>query len=167
MPPLNSNVTGASQFNAHAVRPDQKSQAPNSPSTFSTLTTFVLLILFSSLSFAKGVSPESVSGAKTITPTEAKQLWRQGVKFIDTRKSSDWEAGRIPGALHINIKTEFDKKNLLKHVDLNEPVVTYCNAIKCLRAANAAKKLVDYGYQKVYYYRLGFPSWKNAGYPYE
>lgn len=116
---------------------------------------------------AKETSPETVAGAKTISPQEAKSLWRDGIKFIDTRKGSDWEAGRIPGALHINIKTEFDKANLLSQVDLNEPVATYCNAVKCHRAANAAKKLVEYGYQKVYYYRLGFPSWKNAGYPYE
>lgn len=143
-------------------------QLPRKPSHFIPIA--ALLYLAFSLShsaYAKGLSPENVQGATTVTPREAKGLWRQGVKFIDTRKGSDWEAGRIPGALHINIKTEFDKENLLKHVELSEPVVTYCNAVKCLRAANAAKKLVDYGYQKVYYYRLGFPSWKNSGFPYE
>lgn len=125
------------------------------------------VIFLANPTFAKGTSPETVDNAQTISPQEAKTLWRNGIKFIDTRKNSDWEAGRIPGALHINVKTEFNKENLLRQVDLNEPVATYCNAVKCLRAANAAKKLVEYGYQKVYYYRLGFPSWKNAGYPYE
>ncbi|WP_321276698.1 rhodanese-like domain-containing protein [Thiomicrorhabdus indica] len=156
------------EFDAQILlNPPSSPQNSMAAKTFIAVSVLAILMAFSQIVSAKGVSPETVSGATTIAPDEAKKLWRQGVKFIDTRKSSDWEAGRIPGALHINIKTEFDKENLLKQVDVNEPVVTYCNAIKCKRAANAAKKLVDYGYQKVYYYRLGFPSWKNAGYPYE
>ena len=117
---------------------------------------------------AKGLSPESVDGAKTINAEQAKNLWKEGATFIDTRKESDWASGRIPGALHINIKkTEFNKENILKHVNIDEPVVSYCNAEKCHRAASGARKLVGYGFTNVYYYRDGYPSWKNAGYPYE
>lgn len=129
----------------------------------------LLTFFFSSTSYAgKGLSPESVAGAKTVTAEQAKQLWLNGATFIDTRKDSDWEAGRIPSALHINIKTpNFSAQHILHFVDFDTPIVSYCNAEKCHRAANGAKKLVSYGFTNVYYYRDGFPSWKNAGYPYE
>jgi len=126
------------------------------------------LLLGSYAQAGKGLSPESAEGAKTVTAQEAKVLWEKGAAFIDTRKDSDWEAGRVPGALHINIKKpEFSAENIQKYVDLNQPVVSYCNAEKCHRAYSGAKKLVSFGFTQVYYFRLGYPSWKNAGYPYE
>ena len=129
----------------------------------------IIAILFHSAAYAgKGTSPEAVQGAKTVSAEQAKQLWLEGASFIDTRKDSDWEAGRIPSALHINIKKpEFNAVNILNYISRDTPVVSYCNAEKCHRAANAAKKLVSFGFTNVYYYRDGFPSWKNAGYPYE
>lgn len=35
-------------------------------------------------------SPETVSGATTISPAEAVQLFDEGVAFIDVRKPSDY-----------------------------------------------------------------------------
>lgn len=130
---------------------------------------FIFFLFFNSFAYAgKGVSPENVSGAKTVNAQQAKQLWLDGATFIDTRKDSDWEAGRVPSALHINIKKpEFSAFNIQQYISLDTPVVSYCNAEKCLRAANGAKKLVSFGFTNVYYFRDGFPSWKNAGYPYE
>ncbi len=123
----------------------------------------------STSAFSKGPSPESTPGGKTVNAAEAKELWKNGATFIDTRKDSDWEAGRVPGALHINIKKpeEFNAENILQYIGINDPVVSYCNAQKCHRAYKGAKKLVEFGFTNVYYYRDGFPSWKNAGYPYE
>ena len=129
---------------------------------------FACLFMASTAFAAKGQSAESVDGATTVNAQQAKKLWREGAVFIDTRKDSDWEAGRVPGAVHINIKKpEFNKETILNHVGLNDYVVSYCNAEKCHRAASGAKKLVGFGFTKVYYFRDGFPSWKNAGYPYE
>ncbi|MBN2865696.1 MAG: rhodanese-like domain-containing protein [Thiotrichales bacterium] len=117
---------------------------------------------------ASGPSVESVEGATTIGAKEAKELWLKGAVFIDTRKTADWDAGRIPGALHISIKKpEFNPDYIAQYVAKDHPVVSYCNAQLCHRAASGAKKLVEYGYTQVYYFRLGFPSWKNANYPYE
>lgn len=133
-------------------------------------TIFLLGALITTGAFAgKKPSPETAQGATTIDAAQAKELWLKGALFIDTRKGADWDAGRVPGALHLNIKkkTEFNKENVLKHISLNDPVVSYCNAEKCHRAYKGAKKLVDYGFTKVYYFRSGFPSWKNANYPYE
>ena len=117
---------------------------------------------------ASGVSVETVKGATTISAKEAKVLWLQGAAFIDTRKTADWDAGRVPGALHISVKKpEFNPEYIAQFVAKDQPVVSYCNAQLCHRAASGAKKLVEFGYTQVYYFRLGFPSWKNANYPYE
>lgn len=126
-------------------------------------------LLISGHAFAgKGPSVENVTGATTIHPEKAKELWLNGVVFIDTRKKADWDAGRVPGAIHISVKKpDFNADYIAKYVAKNEPVVSYCNAQLCHRAAKAAKKLVEYGYTEVYYFRSGFPSWKNANYPYE
>jgi len=136
-------------------------------SLFSTVLGISFLMALNS-AYAKGPSPANVDGATTIDAKQAKELWLKGAIFIDTREKAGWDAGRIPGALHINIKKpEFNAENLASYVAKDHPVISYCNAEECHRAAKGAKKLVEFGYTNVYYFRAGFPSWKNAGYPYE
>lgn len=129
---------------------------------------FMAQILLPQVSFAAEESPTQLEGAKTINAKEAKALWQQGATFIDTRKDSDWAAGRIPGALHVNVKTaDYNANYIARYINKSDPVVTYCNAEKCHRAYKGAKKLVEFGYNQVFYFRLGFPAWKNSGFPYE
>lgn len=128
-----------------------------------------IAFLPASVMAGKGPSVKNVEGATTVDVKQAKELWLQGAAFIDTRKGSDWDAGRIPGAFHFNVKKpeEFNPENIGRFIDKNTPVVSYCNAEMCHRASKGAKKLVSFGFTKVYYYRDGFPSWKNANNPYE
>ncbi len=116
---------------------------------------------------AATLSPLEVHGAQTITSEEAFGLFRKGVLFLDVRKESDWEAGRIPDAVHLDLKRYFTQQNLQRIAQFETPIVIYCNAAKCLRSSQASAKAVSWGYQKVYYYRDGFPLWKNAMYPTE
>jgi len=113
---------------------------------------------------AKKVSPETVDGATTVSTQEAKQLFDRGIVFIDVRSNRDWEAGRIPGSVHIELKHEFTQQSLGAVVSKDQPVVLYCNSIGCMRSSHASQKAVSWGYSKIYYYRLGFPDWKRAGY---
>ena len=119
------------------------------------------------LSEQKVGSPETVDGAKSINAQEAKSLFNQGVIFVDVRKDSDWEAGRIPGAEHLDLESNYSEEALLAVVSKDDPVVIYCNGIFCLRSSEAAKKAVKWGYQKIYYFREGYPSWKQSDYPVE
>jgi rhodanese-related sulfurtransferase len=112
-------------------------------------------------------SPTTVSGATTIDASKAKSLFDKGTPFVDVRSNSDWDAGRIPGAKHIELKKVFNEAELLKVVPKDKEVVFYCNGESCLRSSKAAKKAVDWGFKKVYYFRLGFPSWQAAGLPTE
>lgn len=113
---------------------------------------------------AKKISPETVAGARTISTTEAKRLFDQGAAFLDVRSSRDWEAGRIPGAVHIELKKKLNEESMAELFAKDRPIVIYCNSIGCMRSSKASKMAVSWGYQKVYYYRLGFPDWKGNGY---
>jgi rhodanese-related sulfurtransferase len=129
------------------------------------VSVFTVILVTQPIAYAaKKVSPETIAGATTISTEEAKKLFDQGITFIDVRSSRDWEAGRIPGAIHIELKKKFNPDSLGAVVVKDQPVVIYCNSIGCMRSSHASEKAVAWGYTKVYYYRLGFPDWKRAGY---
>jgi rhodanese-related sulfurtransferase len=109
---------------------------------------------------------ESVAGATTVDSAAAKQLFDQGAIFVDLRKSNAWDAGRVPGAKHIDMP-QFSQETLEKAAKKTDPVVFYCSGVKCPRSSAACEKALSWGYSKVYYYREGFPGWQKAGHPVE
>jgi len=131
------------------------------------LTSLLLVLVSRALAASAYVSPEAVPGATTIDTATAKALLDTGVVFIDVRTDTDWEAGRIPGALHLELKHVYSVESLGTAVAKDQAVVVYCNGIQCPRSAEAATKAVAWGFTKVYYYRLGFPDWQATGYPVE
>jgi rhodanese-related sulfurtransferase len=116
---------------------------------------------------AKEDSPTEIAGATTVDAAKAKELFDKGVSFIDVRSNKDWEAGRIPGATHIELKKVYNEAELSKVVKKDQEVVMYCNGPKCHRSSKASAKAVGWGFSKVYYFREGLPAWKAAGYPVE
>ena len=113
------------------------------------------------------VSPEAVPGATTIDTAQAKSLFDRGAIFIDVRSDADWEAGRIPGAVHLELDKVFTEASLGTVARPDQEVVMYCNGTKCPRSSTAAAAAAKWGISRVYYYRLGFPDWQAAGYPVE
>jgi len=133
-----------------------------------TFVSALAMIGFMSFSNAAGkVSPTSVDGATSVSAAEAKALFDKGAAFIDTRKDKDWNAGRIPDAIHLDVKKALSEDSLAKEVKKGEAVVMYCNGESCLRSSKGSAMAVSWGYSKVYYFRDGFPAWKAAGYPVE
>lgn len=126
-----------------------------------------VLFIFSIGSAQAKESPVNVAGAKTVNASEAKTLFDKGTLFIDIRSDKDWAAGRIPDAVHIELKKVFSEATLGKEAKKADPIVFYCNGVSCMRSSKASAKAVGWGYTNVYYYRLGFPDWKAAGYPTE
>ena len=113
------------------------------------------------------ISPTTVDGAKTVNAAEAKALFDKGAIFVDTRKDKDWNAGRVPDAIHLDVKKKLSEATLGKEVKKDAAVIMYCNGTSCMRSSKAAKMSVGWGYSNVYYFRDGFPAWKAAGYPVE
>jgi len=124
------------------------------------------------------VSPASVSGATTVDAAAAHKLWEERAYFVDPRKPGQYEAGRIPGAINIEYDPDpkqssglsdqqLTEQSLAADVPKEEAVVFYCNAEGCDRSSWASALAVEWGWKKVYYFRLGFPAWSKAGYPVE
>ncbi len=132
-------------------------------------STILALLLLAPMGvvLAGEVSPETVEGATTVDTAKAKELFDQGVKFVDVRRTNEYEEARIPGAIGLELKHEFNEDSLAKAVKKDEPVVIYCNGPKCLRSSKASAKAVSWGWTKVYYYREGMPAWQAAGMPVE
>lgn len=112
-------------------------------------------------------SPQNISGVKTVSTQEAKELYDDGVLFVDVRLDSDWEKGRVPEALHLNIASDLTANNLLKEITKSDDVVFYCNGKKCYLSAEASKRAVEWGFTSIFYYRDGLPEWEKSGYPVE
>ena len=128
----------------------------------------VLLALLALMSPAAAEkAPLSVDGATTVTIDEAAALFDEGVVFVDVRKASDWEAGRVPGSINLYVKEELTEDALMSDVAKADKVVFYCNGKKCGLSAEACAKAVSWGYTQVYYMRDGFPGWESAGMPVE
>jgi len=127
-----------------------------------------LFFIYSPLSqSSESRSPLKVEGATTVSAVQAKELFDKGVLFVDVRKDKDWDNGRIPDAFHLNLKRGFTLDKLLEETHKPDDVVFYCNGVKCLRSSKATKIAVDWGFQSVFYFRGGFPAWKQSGYPVE
>ncbi len=132
------------------------------------LITIAALMALSTATWAgKEDGPTTVPGATTIDVAEAKKLFEAETPFIDVRKDKDWDAGRIPGAYHLDVKKALTKESLADVVKPDETVVFYCNGPKCLRSSKATAMAVSWGYKDVKYFRNGFPGWKSAGNPVE
>ena len=131
------------------------------------------LIGFIGLSFSAAtmagdkVSPETVKGATTVNAAQAKGMFDKGTVFVDVRSDKDWAAGRIPDAVHLELKKVFNEASLVAVVKKDQDVVFYCNGHSCLRSSEASEQAVGWGFTKVHYFRDGVPAWKDAGYPVE
>lgn len=136
---------------------------------YKLFATALLVLALPAFASAQEISPMSVAGATTVDTAKAKALFDKKVVFIDSRSGKDWDAGRIPGAEHIDIKgADWNEANVVKAAGgKDKEVVMYCNGEKCLRSSQAAAEALKWGFTKVYYYRDGFPSWQAAGYPVE
>lgn len=129
--------------------------------------TALISAAFATAAFAGAESPLSIDGAETIDTATARALFDKEIAFVDVRKDSDWDAGRVPGAIHLDIKSVYNEGNLGAEVKKDETVVIYCNGPSCMRSSDASKMAVNWGFSNVKYYRDGFPAWKAAGNPVE
>lgn len=128
---------------------------------------FMMILTPQARAASEYVSPETVRGATTIDTAQAKTLFDRGAIFIDVRNHADWEAGRIPGAIHLELNKVFTEASLSAVARPDQEVVMYCNGTKCPRSSQAAASAVSWGFARVYYYRLGLPDWQGSGYPVE
>ncbi|MDV6343173.1 rhodanese-like domain-containing protein [Nitrosomonas sp. Is37] len=132
---------------------------------------FALLFLFLpavSAIATENIAPKEVFGAVTVDTVTAKRLYDQGYIFIDVRKLEFFNYEHIRGAQHLDVNSElFTAGNLNVLAEKNQAIVFYGNGIHSLSSSKASKKAAEWGWRRIYYYREGFPKWKEAGHPVE
>jgi 3-mercaptopyruvate sulfurtransferase SseA len=92
---------------------------------------------------------------------------------LGTKAEGLWEKGRVSGAINLPwadyaAKNRFRETSLNENLDKTEEVVFYwCVPGSWCLPVFAIAKAVNWGYQKVYYFKGGGAAWKEAGYPIE
>ncbi|MBV6479816.1 MAG: hypothetical protein HGGPFJEG_02612 [Ignavibacteria bacterium] len=102
----------------------------------------------------------------------AKQLFDEGVVFVDGRNPSEFNEGRIKGAINIDYKTFKDmtkeeKQVLMKDINKEQVIVSYCSSDSCEISIDNAYEMARAGYNDVKIFLGGFKEWKQKGYPVE
>ena len=82
----------------------------------SKLLAAVFSLAFMTSVQAGKISPMTVEGAKSVSAAEAKALFDKGVIFLDVRSDKDWAAGRIPDAVHIELKKKLNEASMGKEI---------------------------------------------------
>jgi rhodanese-related sulfurtransferase len=121
-------------------------------------------------------TPTSLPGAKVITVAEAKTLIAKGMPVYDVRIADEFDAAHIPGAISVPYKEasakevgfdpaedQFALNKLPK--DKNTPFIMYCDGTICWKSYKSALMAIQGGWKNVYWFRGGFPEWKDAGLP--
>jgi rhodanese-related sulfurtransferase len=136
-----------------------------------TLLTLCLLGLATLLSEAAGgepyISPERIDGVSTVDAEGLIELATEmpGLVIIDARIRADRKYGYIEGSLSLP-DNETDCAALAAHVpDLDNPVLFYCNGVRCARSGHAARIARACGYTRIYWFRTGVEEWRRQQYP--
>jgi rhodanese-related sulfurtransferase len=82
--------------------------------------------------------------------------------LIDVREDYEWQAARIPGAIHLP-KDEIPILIRSQIPELDKPIYLHCHA--GVRSLYAAEYLLHLGYKDVYSVDGGIDAWGSAGFP--
>ena len=107
---------------------------------------------------------EAKSAVREVTVDQVKPRLEAGERFvlIDTREESEWNAGHIPGAIHLGKGViERDIERVVP--DTSTEIVLYCGG--GYRSALAARSLAQMGYANVASMDGGWRDWVQRGYP--
>lgn len=123
-------------------------------------------------------TPTVLPGAKIISAAEAKMLIAKGVPVYDVRDDEEFKKGHIPSSIFVPYKEgsakevgfdrgddQFALNKLPK--DKNAPFMMYCDGTICWKSYKSAVMAIEAGYKNVYWFRGGFPEWRDAGLPTE
>jgi len=103
---------------------------------------------------------------KEATPQDAWAAMSGDLRVLDVRETSEYEAGRVPGALNIPRGIlEFRIGEVQEFAKKDTPILIYCRTGG--RAALATVALIQLGYSNVTSITGGIMGWEQAGLPVE
>jgi rhodanese-related sulfurtransferase len=104
-----------------------------------------------------------------ISLQEAEELfYRQSGIFLDARSADDYAQGHIQGARNLPWQ-DVDQffMGITEDLDLQAPIVTYCDGETCSLSHDLALFLKDMGFMNVRVLVNGWTVWQEAGLPIE
>lgn len=96
-----------------------------------------------------------------ISPQRAAELVREGAQLVDVRQDGEYEAGRIEGALHIELDQLPGQADA---IDRDRPVVFYCRSGSRSALATQAFRAAGYDAGNL---TGGLLAWRDRGLPLE
>lgn len=102
----------------------------------------------------------------------AKQLFDEGILFVDGRLPEEFQQGHIKGAINIDYKIFKDKSKeekleVMKDIKKDQLVVSYCGSDSCEISIDNAYEMAKAGFDDIKIYLGGYKEWKSKGYPTE
>lgn len=91
-------------------------------------------------------------------PDQAKELLESGAAFLDVRENSEWNAGHVPGAVHVPARNVSDQAP--KRLPKGRPVVVACRT--GARSRGATRMLREKGIE-AYNLSGGLAAWESSG----
>jgi rhodanese-related sulfurtransferase len=133
---------------------------------------------FKSVASMLNTTPTSLPGAKIISAAEAKELIGKGIPVYDVRLDEEYNNGHVPSALSVPYKeasakeVDFDPADdqfALNRLpkDKNAPFMMYCDGTICWKSYKSTVMAIKAGWKNVYWFRGGFPEWREAGFTIE
>ncbi len=111
----------------------------------------------------KNIQTEPLS----INLKQAYTLYKKNVLFIDAREPEDYKAAHVKNAINIPMDHFDDYEYMLKKIDKNQQIVTYCAGSDCDLSIVLGNVMFDMGYKKLYVFFGGWNDWQKAKYPVE
>lgn len=95
----------------------------------------------------------------------ARQVWqlisqRQAV-LLDARTQAEYEAGHLPGAIHLPIDFLYDYEGQIKALPKDKWLICYCDGPPCDLGELLAQELMMRDFRKVAVYPDGLNDWKK------
>ena len=131
---------------------------------------------FKSVASMLNTTPTVLPGAKVIGAAQTRELMAQGVPVYDVRVGEEYAQAHVPGAISVPYKEgsakevgfdaaddQFALNRLPK--DKNAPFIMYCDGTICWKSYKSSVMAIQAGWKNVYWFRGGFPEWKEAGMP--
>lgn len=82
--------------------------------------------------------------------------------LINTLSRESFRTGHIPGSISIPAEEIEKIEDIVPYK--NSDIVVYCAGPECDASTNAAEKLLEFGYRRVWDYNEGIKGWKEAGF---
>jgi len=113
---------------------------------------------------SKSVSDQSITNIAIADAARTFETQRSGVVYLDARSAAEHAERRIPGSVHVDIRS-FDANNPPAAIRNAREIIVYGQDPGSATAIALTKRLLNAGYRRVYFMRDGMNGWVARSLP--